>query len=373
MMTQANWRDQVHPATALFPMMRNAELDNLAEDIKANGLRTPVILLQDGGKRLILDGRNRLEAIERAGLSVRKYLGTAKLYSAASDKKFDPYAFVLSVNIHRRHLTPEKKLELVEEVLKARPRVSDRQVAEQTKTSPTTVGKIRKKLEKSGLVSTVDTRQDARGRQQPASKPPSVKQSPATSHFRDSSPTVAERAAQLVAEGQKIPGAPPAAREGFADLTLVEQLAELWRAATAEQQADFLNRIGAALVSPPALNIEPDTASEPEQPLAEAAPEPSADDLLALQPPEPSTSVPPAEGDAPAVSADDGGLIEVGTGARWDACAWRLARAYLAGEASDLMLPRHAGAISFREARGRATPAQIQNALGAIEALLGAA
>jgi hypothetical protein len=56
-------------------------------------------------------------------------------------------------------------------VLEAQPNKSDRTIAKQTKSSPTTVGKVRKQKEAAGLVSTADTRTDARGRQQPATKP----------------------------------------------------------------------------------------------------------------------------------------------------------------------------------------------------------
>jgi DNA repair exonuclease SbcCD ATPase subunit len=55
--------------------------------------------------------------------------------------------------------------------LKADPSKSDRQIAEQTKTSPTTVGKVRAEKEASGDVSKVDTRTDTKGRKQPSSKP----------------------------------------------------------------------------------------------------------------------------------------------------------------------------------------------------------
>ena len=46
---------KAHPAADLFPMLSEARLRELADDIKANGLREPIRLF-DG---LILDGRNR--------------------------------------------------------------------------------------------------------------------------------------------------------------------------------------------------------------------------------------------------------------------------------------------------------------------------
>jgi len=44
-----------HEAANIFPMMSDAELDDLTESIRANGQRHPILLYE--GK--ILDGRNR--------------------------------------------------------------------------------------------------------------------------------------------------------------------------------------------------------------------------------------------------------------------------------------------------------------------------
>jgi hypothetical protein len=49
--------------------MSDAELDELGNDIKASGLQAAVVFWQDGaGEWWLLDGRNRLDAVERAGL-----------------------------------------------------------------------------------------------------------------------------------------------------------------------------------------------------------------------------------------------------------------------------------------------------------------
>jgi hypothetical protein len=57
------WRKRykVHPCADVFPMMTDEELDKLAEDIKANGLKDPVDFVGDE----LVDGRNRMEAMER--------------------------------------------------------------------------------------------------------------------------------------------------------------------------------------------------------------------------------------------------------------------------------------------------------------------
>lgn len=82
----------VHPAAAVFPMLPDDELAELAEDIKANGLLHPIVLDKDG---LIVDGRNRDAACKRAGVE--------PTYTTLNGH--DPVDFILSANVHRRHLT----------------------------------------------------------------------------------------------------------------------------------------------------------------------------------------------------------------------------------------------------------------------------
>src|SRR5262245_42608754 len=64
---ETSWRQlfSVHPCADVFPMMDDAEIDALAEDIKANGLQQPILFLRSRKKKQItvLDGRNRLEAL----------------------------------------------------------------------------------------------------------------------------------------------------------------------------------------------------------------------------------------------------------------------------------------------------------------------
>jgi len=177
-----SWRDvlPIHPACELFPLMTPAELRELGEDIKGNGLRRPIAITSDGQ---LLDGRNRLAAMEVAGVDFkikRTRNGSPEIHidivggdlSFAEVVTSDPVAFVISANIHRRHLTAEQKREHIARLIKATPGKSDWQIAETVKSNRTTVGQIRKVLEKAGDVSIVDTRTDTKGRKQPAKKPP---------------------------------------------------------------------------------------------------------------------------------------------------------------------------------------------------------
>lgn len=87
---------ELHPAAQLFPLMGEEDLAALASDIKANGLRQPLVL--DGEGRL-LDGRNRLEACKRAKVEP----------AFVSVNGADPVAVVVSLNVKRRNLTASQR------------------------------------------------------------------------------------------------------------------------------------------------------------------------------------------------------------------------------------------------------------------------
>lgn len=86
---------EVHPAAELFPMMDRADLDALARDISENGLNHPVVITPDN---VLLDGRNRLEACKTMGMEIQY-----EVYDG------DPWRFVISENLHRRHLTNNQR------------------------------------------------------------------------------------------------------------------------------------------------------------------------------------------------------------------------------------------------------------------------
>ena len=84
---------EFHEAANIFPM-DDEHIDDLAEDIKQHGQRIPIELL--GGK--IVDGRRRFMACKIAGV----------IPSFADVDVDDPVSYVLSLNLHRRHLTPSQ-------------------------------------------------------------------------------------------------------------------------------------------------------------------------------------------------------------------------------------------------------------------------
>jgi ParB-like chromosome segregation protein Spo0J len=87
---------EVHEAAELFPLITGADFDALVADIKANGQMEPVVL--DGESRII-DGRNRARACEV--LNIRP---VTKRYDADNVVQF-----VVSHNLHRRHLTDSQR------------------------------------------------------------------------------------------------------------------------------------------------------------------------------------------------------------------------------------------------------------------------
>jgi ParB-like chromosome segregation protein Spo0J len=154
---------EFHPYANLFPLMDDAALDDLAKDIEQNGQRQSITLYE--GK--ILDGRNRYLACKRAGV-IPAMLAVVDL---EPDEVLD---YVLSLNLHRRHLTSEQKRAVIAAVLKQKPEQSDRQVGAKVGANHVTVGKVRKELEGRGEIIHVETREDTKGRKQQATKPDKV-------------------------------------------------------------------------------------------------------------------------------------------------------------------------------------------------------
>ena len=59
---------QFHPVADLFPLLTGEVFQQLAADIKKNGLREPILLDPEGR---IIDGRNRYRACNLAGVEPR--------------------------------------------------------------------------------------------------------------------------------------------------------------------------------------------------------------------------------------------------------------------------------------------------------------
>lgn len=183
----------IHPAATLFPLMPEAEHKELAEDIRVNGLRAPIIVWSptDGSKKpVLLDGVNRLDALTRLGLlyrtedghiGLKTWTGTKWAEQSGDRIKFehvvggDPYALALSYNVHRRHLDAERKRDLIVKVLKARPEVSNRQIAAGLKVDHHKVAEVRRGGEATGEISPVQKTRGKDGKARPARKQTSAR------------------------------------------------------------------------------------------------------------------------------------------------------------------------------------------------------
>jgi hypothetical protein len=197
-----SWRSvlQIHSAANIDSLMPEAELRALGEDILSGGLQYPITLYDNK----LLDGRNRLDALELVGVNLvlrdaseaSPHFDLARALERAGIAcitivercytigDVDPWTYAASANHHRRHMTPEEKRDAVADLLKAsqpeqrRKAIavllvendkagisqSDRQIAEQTESNRNTVARIRAELADAGLLSRQsDSRIDKRG------------------------------------------------------------------------------------------------------------------------------------------------------------------------------------------------------------------
>jgi ParB-like chromosome segregation protein Spo0J len=94
---------EAHPLAAVFPMMDEDAFQAFKEDIRVNGVHEWGTLYE--GK--ILDGRNRYRACCELGIEMT--FGEVESCEPEYIAKFDPVAFVISHNLHRRHLSESQR------------------------------------------------------------------------------------------------------------------------------------------------------------------------------------------------------------------------------------------------------------------------
>lgn len=197
---------ELHPLCTLFPRLAGAEFQALCDDIAANGLRNPIVT-HDG---MILDGGNRYRACLDAGVepTFAKFSG-GNLVS-----------FVLSANMHRRHLSAGQQAAIVasaQDWAQAQPRGGDRKsdqsatlhldsVAKRSAESGASI-RTQKMADKVAKASPELAQKVAHGE---VSLPKAVKQiapakpKPAPEPANDDGPTLAELVDELQAENTRL-------------------------------------------------------------------------------------------------------------------------------------------------------------------------
>jgi hypothetical protein len=185
------WRSilRIHPAAELFPQLSEDELWTLGEDIRKHGLQNlitlwvpadyhPVCGAKDFAQVYLLDGRNRLDACEAVGLAViedgqlAEFVRYEYRFEQGDYRRSDPYEFVISANLHRRHLTAEHRQKLCEDYIRLHASQSDRAIAADLKVSQPTISADRKRIAATDKDLSVEPRKgrDGKTRRAPRTK-----------------------------------------------------------------------------------------------------------------------------------------------------------------------------------------------------------
>lgn len=116
---------EIHPAANLFPKMPDAEYRKLRDDIAENGLRQRIVLWRDQ----VIDGRHRYVAIKELGIA-------CGFHFTEIDGDDDPFAYAISANLHRRHLTESQRAMVADKL--ARLKAGDNQHTKEVVAKATT-------------------------------------------------------------------------------------------------------------------------------------------------------------------------------------------------------------------------------------------
>jgi len=121
---------KTHPAADLFPMLSEDELVELAEDIAANGLHNRLTAWYDPKTKetVLLDGRNRLAACEKAGVETE--------FETFEGTPAEAVSYVLSQNVYRRHLSTSQRSLIAAELAQMQGGLTQPQAAALMNVSP---------------------------------------------------------------------------------------------------------------------------------------------------------------------------------------------------------------------------------------------
>jgi ParB-like chromosome segregation protein Spo0J len=180
------WRSvlPVHPACEVLPAYDDSKLIKLGRDIKASGgIKIPIIVLvPPDGRLALLDGRSRLDAMCHVGIKFMINVVDGHVVIDAPDydipapieivpdANFNAFAFVLSTNLHRRHLRNEEKRDITRKVIAAQPSFTDNAIAKMAGVDSKTVKRLRLDINANSEIQISD-RVEATGRKARGRKP----------------------------------------------------------------------------------------------------------------------------------------------------------------------------------------------------------
>jgi ParB-like nuclease domain len=218
-----------HSLADKFALMEGDEFDELVADIKKNGLRAPITIYEDQ----ILDGRNRYRACLAAEIEpdTVAYQGN------------DPAGFVVSANVHRRHLTRDQKRGLIDDLLREDPARSNVEISKLAQSNDKKVASERARLERTSEIPRLTKTTGADGKARPARRM-SIKP-----RVNKITPNAAQSARDALA----------AATLAWCDATAADQtrfvssvgIHHLFRAAPSDEREAFRRRLNGGLMSDP--------------------------------------------------------------------------------------------------------------------------
>lgn len=267
-----SWRDvlPVHPAAEMFPRMSADELQALGDDIKKNGMTSPIAITYEkktaDSQRefFLLDGRNRLDAMTLVGIpfSIEVKAGECSIEAGGLDLPAvnmvdgNPWKYVESANVHRRHMSKAERSEALIKLIEKDPTRSNRQIAKDTGYSDKTVAAARAKAEDVRKIPNVSTRTDTKGREQPAKKPRTKPRTPEERSAARSAQLLAADATRdgdraLVATPTPAPApsiVPPQVSDAKPTPTNYTSLLDAWHRCSPDERRKFMRHIGATFV-----------------------------------------------------------------------------------------------------------------------------
>jgi hypothetical protein len=189
------WREILPEDSAckIIPAYSESKLIELGRNIKnSGGMKLPVIVSKQlDGTFSLLDGRSRLDGMAAVGIkfTIQVIDGCVVIVAPAydipppteviADENFNALVFVLSMNVHRRHLKNADKYVIAEKVIAAQPNLSDNAIAKMTGIAARTIKKLRLKGEPYSEI--LISRVEASGRRARGRKPGQSSKLPPTS------------------------------------------------------------------------------------------------------------------------------------------------------------------------------------------------